>query len=137
MKNERARPCVPVPSGLDRAKKAAVRNNFTGSRVVLAGDATQGETIMSRIKLALIAGVLATGLSAGAQAMPVSNLATVDTGVQPEQTRYVCNAWGRCWWRPNRFYGGPYAYYGGPRFYGPRFYAGPRWYGPRYRAYRW
>ena len=81
---------------------------------------------MSRIKLALIAGVLATGLSAGAQAMPISNLATVDTGVQPEQTRYVCNAWGRCWWRPNRF-DGPYAYYGGPR----RFYGGPR-----YRAWR-
>ena len=64
---------------------------------------------MSRIKLALIAGVLAAGLSAGAQAMPVSNLAAVDTGVQPEAARYVCNAWGRCWWRPNRFYR-PYAY---------------------------
>ena len=90
---------------------------------------------MSKIKLALIAGVLATGLSAGAQAMPVSNLAAVDTGAQPEATRWVCNAWGRCWWRPNRFYG-PYAY-GGPRFYGPRFYGGPRWYGgPRYRAWR-
>ncbi|MET0724291.1 MAG: hypothetical protein ABWY64_26170 [Tardiphaga sp.] len=90
---------------------------------------------MSKIKIALIAGVLATGLSAGAQAMPVSNLAAVDTGAQPEAARWVCNAWGRCWWRPNRFYG-PYAY-GGPRFYGPRFYGGPRWYGgPRYRAWR-
>ena len=68
---------------------------------------------MSKIKLALIAGVLATGLSAGAQAMPVSNLAAVDTGAQPEAARWVCNAWGRCWWRPNCFYG-PYAY-GGPR----------------------
>jgi hypothetical protein len=87
---------------------------------------------MSKIKLALIAGVLATGLSAGAQAMPISNLAAVNTGAQPEQTRMVCNAWGRCWWRPNRFYR-PYAYYGGPR----RFYGGPRWYGgPRYRAWR-
>ena len=37
---------------------------------------------MSKIKLALIAGVLATGLSAGAaQAMPISNLAAVDTAV--------------------------------------------------------
>ena len=65
---------------------------------------------MSKIKLALIAGVLATGLSAGAQAMPVSNLATIDSGAQPEPTRWVCNAWGRCWWRPNYYYR-PYAYY--------------------------
>jgi len=74
---------------------------------------------MSKIKLALIAGVLATGLSAGAQAMPVSNLATIDSGAHPEATRWVCNAWGRCWWRPNYYYR-PYAYYPGPRFYGGR-----------------
>jgi hypothetical protein len=86
---------------------------------------------MSRIKLALIAGVLATGLSAGAQAMPVSNLAAVDTAAAPEEVRWVCNWRGRCWWRPNRWYR-PYAYYGGPRFYR----GGPRWYGPRWRSYR-
>jgi hypothetical protein len=86
---------------------------------------------MSRIKLTLIAGVLATGFAAGAQAMPISNLGAIDTGVTPEQTRWVCNAWGRCWWRPNRFYR-PYAYVPGPRFYGgPRFH-----YGPRSRGYR-
>ena len=87
---------------------------------------------MSKIKLALIAGVLATGLSAGAQAMPISNLATVDTGAQPEQTRWVCNAWGRCWWRPN--YYGAYGYYGGPR----RYYGGPRPWGWGHRHWhRW
>jgi hypothetical protein len=26
-----------------------------------------------------------------------------------EQVRYVCNAWGRCWWRPNWY--GAYGYY--------------------------
>jgi hypothetical protein len=47
----------------------------------------------------------------------------------------VCNAWGRCWWRPNVYYGyGPgYGYYGPPRYYGPRYY-GPRYYG--YYGYR-
>jgi len=82
---------------------------------------------MSKIKLALIAGVLATGLSAGAQAMPISNLATVDTAAAPEQVRWVCNAWGRCWWRPNYYYR-PYGfYYGGPRFYGRRWGGYRRW----------
>ncbi|WP_128924403.1 hypothetical protein [Bradyrhizobium guangxiense] len=35
-----------------------------------------------------------------------------------DQVRMVCNAWGRCWWRPN--YYGAYGYYGPRRFYGPR-----------------
>jgi hypothetical protein len=71
---------------------------------------------MQRIKLALIAGVLATGLPAGgAQAMPVSNLAAVDTAAAPQEVRWICNWRGRCWWRPNRWYR-PYAYYGGPRW---------------------
>jgi hypothetical protein len=47
--------------------------------------------------------------------------------------RWVCNPWGRCWWRP-RFYGA-YGFYGGPRFYGPRFY-GPRFGGWRHRGWR-
>ena len=50
-------------------------------------------------------------LSGGAAAaMPVSNLATVDTGVKADTVRWVCNPWGRCWWRPN--YYDAYAYYG-------------------------
>lgn len=96
---------------------------------------------MSRIKLALMAGLIAAGVSAGfgggAQAMPIANLGTVDTAAAPEEVRWVCNRWGRCWWQPNRLYG-PYAYYRGPRVYGgPRFYGGPRWHGPRWRYRTW
>jgi len=93
---------------------------------------------MSKLKLALMAGLLATGLGAGAQAMPAANLAAVDTAAAPQQVRWVCNAWGRCWWRPNRWYR-PYAYYRGPRFYaGPRYFrGGPRYYGPHWRYRRW
>jgi hypothetical protein len=39
-----------------------------------------------------------------------------------EHVRWVCNPWGRCWWRPNWY--GPYGYWG------PRPIWGPRWYGP-------
>ncbi|MFT4097010.1 MAG: hypothetical protein QM651_07785 [Rhodoblastus sp.] len=49
---------------------------------------------------------------------------------KPEQVRWVCNRWGRCWWRPN--------YYYAPRFYGPpRFYGGPRFYGRPYYRRGW
>lgn len=48
------------------------------------------------------------GLAAAKHATQTSNI---------DQVRWVCNAWGRCWWRPG------YRAYG---FYGPRFY-GPRW----------
>ena len=34
-------------------------------------------------------------------AIPLNNLAVVDTGVKAENVRWVCNPWGRCWWRPN------------------------------------
>jgi hypothetical protein len=50
-----------------------------------------------------------------------------------DQVRMVCNAWGRCWSRPN--YYGAYGYYGGPqRFYG----YGPRPWGWGHRHWhRW
>jgi hypothetical protein len=50
-----------------------------------------------------------------------------------DQVRMVCNAWGRCWSRPN--YYGAYGYYGGPR----RFYGyGPRPWGWGHRHWhRW
>ena len=53
-----------------------------------------------------------------------------------EDVRYVCNAWGRCWWRPDynrrryrilpypydddgpRYYRRPYDYYGDPGDWG-------------------
>ncbi|WP_229190602.1 hypothetical protein [Bradyrhizobium brasilense] len=46
-----------------------------------------------------------------------------------EQVRWICNPWGRCWWRPT-FYGA-YAYYPPPPVYHrpPGFYVGrPWWY---------
>jgi hypothetical protein len=46
-----------------------------------------------------------------------------------EQVRWICNPWGRCWWRPS-FYGA-YAYYPPPRFY----YGRPWWH--RRWHYRW
>lgn len=48
-----------------------------------------------------------------ASAMPISSFAIPSSNA--EQIRYVCNEWGRCWWRPNYR---PYGYYGGPRYYG-------------------
>jgi hypothetical protein len=78
---------------------------------------------MTRIKIALAATAF-FGLSSGAaMSMPLNNLTTVDTGVKAESVRWVCNEWGRCWWRPN--------YYGGYAYYGSRPYRG--W---RHRYYR-
>ena len=67
------------------------------------------------VGLAALGGVaLGSGTAAAfPNGMPSTNrLSNVENVVM------VCNAWGRCWWRPN--------YYVGPRVYG---YAGPRYYG--------
>ena len=82
-----------------------------------------------KFKLAFI-GLAALGgaalISGSASAMP-NGLA----GAPPvsanhvEDVRWVCNPWGRCWWRPN--YYGAYGFYGGPRFYGGRGYYGRGW----------
>lgn len=85
-----------------------------------------------KLKSALIglAAFGALGASAGtAMAMPnglpaANQMTNQASGV--DQVRYVCNAWGRCWWRPN--YYPRHRYYYGPRpFYGPHFYYGPRY----------
>ena len=74
---------------------------------------------MSRFKMVFAASIL-FGLSSGAaMAIPLNNLAVVDTGVKAENVRWVCNPWGRCWWRPN--YYGAYSYYA-PRPYWRRHY---------------
>jgi hypothetical protein len=44
-----------------------------------------------------------------------------------EQVRWVCNPWGRCWWRPN--YYGAFAYYPPPP---PGVYLGPPWWHRRW-----
>lgn len=58
--------------------------------------------------------------------MPVTPLSGVSSGAQ--HVRYVCDAWGRCWWRPNYYAPRYYA----PRYYGPRYYAPRPYYGPRF-----
>jgi hypothetical protein len=89
---------------------------------------------MKKLVVALIGlstiGTLAASLTT-ANAMPVQQPGVVSSNA--EQVRYVCNAWGRCWWRPN-YYVAPRYY--GPRFYGPRFYGGPRYYGGWNRGWR-
>jgi hypothetical protein len=74
-----------------------------------------------KTRLALMAAATVIGLAAsagGASAAMPNGLAGVQTpAAATEQVRWVCNPWGRCWWRPN--YYRSYGYYGGgPRFYG-------------------
>ena len=41
-----------------------------------------------------------------------------DANANIDHVRWVCNPWGRCFWRPN--YYGAYGFYRGPRrYYGP------------------
>ncbi len=61
---------------------------------------------------AAICGGLAT---TAATAMPVAPL-TNDSAAKIEHVRWVCGAYGRCWWRPN-YYGGYYGYAYAPRPY--------------------
>lgn len=84
-----------------------------------------------KLKLAAAAALVAAALTPGvaSAAMPNGLSGAAAAGSQAaavDQVRYVCNEWGRCWWRPN--YYGAYGYYG-PRFYGPRHHYGPRHFG--------
>ena len=72
-------------------------------------------------------GAVATA-STAVSAMPIPSFAIPSSNA--EQVRYVCNEWGRCWWRPdyNRPYGYGYGY--GYRYRrddddGPRYYRRP------------
>lgn len=91
-----------------------------------------------KLKIGLVAASLFGALAASspASAMPVAPAPATSQVSDVEQVRMVCDAWGRCFWRPNYYgyYGAPAPYYG-PRYYGPRYY-GPRYYGPRYYGYR-
>jgi hypothetical protein len=91
---------------------------------------TPGRSLMINLKYAVV-GLTALGcvaLSSTASTMPngmpsTSRLSNVENVVM------VCNAWGRCWWRPN-YYVGPRVYrygYVGPRHYGYRRGWGRRW----------
>jgi Spy/CpxP family protein refolding chaperone len=85
-----------------------------------------------KLKLAIfgIAALCGVALApAAASAMP-NGLPAGHPTANIEQVRYVCNAWGRCWWRPNDY--GAYGFYGGPRFYGPQ-----PWHGGPHRQGGW
>ena len=70
---------------------------------------------MTKLKLASATALLFGSLVATASAMPVAPLPT-DAISNADQVRWVCNPYGRCWWRPN--YYGYYGYVGPPRYYG-------------------
>jgi hypothetical protein len=70
---------------------------------------------------AVVVGLTALGCialtTAAASAMPNGlPLASAGQTANVDQVRYVCNPWGRCFWRPN--YYGAYNYYGYHRPYG-------------------
>jgi hypothetical protein len=78
-------------------------------------------SLMINLKCAMV-GLAALGgsaLASGmASAMPNGLPAAAGQQSNVENVVMVCNAWGRCWWRPN-YYVGPRVYgYGGPRYYG-------------------
>ncbi|MBR0716039.1 hypothetical protein [Bradyrhizobium liaoningense] len=82
-----------------------------------------------KLGIGLVAASLFAALAASpaASAMPIAPAPQVTPDV--EQVRYVCDIYGRCWWRPSY-----YGYYGPRPYYRPRYYGyGPRVYGPRYR----
>jgi hypothetical protein len=86
-----------------------------------------------KLKIGLVAASLFGALAASpaASAMPIAPAPATPQVSGVEQVVMVCNAVGRCWWRPNYGYYGPRPYYG-PRYYGG--YYGPRRYG--YYGYR-
>ncbi|MGP9813893.1 hypothetical protein ACTZWT_20475 [Rhodopseudomonas sp. NSM] len=87
---------------------------------------------------ALGAAILAPGVASAAMpnGLPGPANAVGSQAANVDQVRYVCDRWGRCFWRPNYYgaygYYGPRRYYGPPRFHGgPRFYGRPGWHGGR------
>ena len=78
---------------------------------------------MINLKYAVVGLVALGGATLGpgtASAMP-NGLPAAGQLSNVEKVVMVCNAWGRCWYRPN--------YYVGPRVYGYGGYVGPRFYG--------
>ncbi len=71
-----------------------------------------------------LAGLGAVTLGAGAASAMPNGMPATGPFSNAENVVMVCNAWGRCWYRPN--------YYVGPRVYGYGGYAGPRYYGGGY-----
>ena len=87
------------------------------TRIVLALAAT--------LTLGAITGAVSTASAAPMLDRGVATAADIDQ-VKPEAVRWVCNAWGRCWWRPGYAYR-PYGFYGPRRYYGRGWGGGRRW----------
>jgi hypothetical protein len=86
---------------------------------------------MINLKYAVVGLVAFGGAALGpntASAMP-NGMPAAGQLSNVEKVVMVCNAWGRCWWRPNYHVAPPvYRYgYGGPRYYGYRRGWGRRW----------
>ena len=81
----------------------------------------------------VVLGAAAIG-SGTASAMPNGMPATRQLS-NVENVVMVCNAWGRCWYRPNYYVGPPVYGYGG--YVGPRYYGGGYGYGWRRGYRRW
>src|SRR5215210_8117621 len=77
----------------------------------------------------ILAGALVlAGASTPASALPIgpNPLVANQTTADLTPVRWVCNPWGRCWWRP------------GPRYgWGPPPYRRYGWGPPPYRRYGW
>jgi hypothetical protein len=76
------------------------------------------KTAKRNLKILFAAAAIGGGLTmsfatTAATAMPVAPLAS-DSAAKIEHVRWVCGAYGRCWWRPN-YYGGSYGYAYAPR----------------------
>lgn len=82
---------------------------------------------MSKTRLVLALSATLTLGALGLSAAPASAAPIMDPGVaaaadlaqtKPEAVRWVCNAWGRCWWRSGYRAYRPYGFYGPRRHYG-------------------
>lgn len=71
---------------------------------------------LKRVVIGLIALAGICVLAPGAASAMPNGLPHAEHLSNIDQVRWVCNPWGRCWWRPN-FYGA-YGYYRAPRVYG-------------------
>ncbi|HME30692.1 MAG TPA: hypothetical protein VKE53_12645 [Pseudolabrys sp.] len=71
---------------------------------------------MSKLKLIFAGAVLCCAFKTTAvSAMPIAPVAT-NVATNAQQVRWVCGPYGRCWWRPNYYYG-YYGYAYAPRPY--------------------
>lgn len=86
---------------------------------------------MMRLIIPAIVAVVSLGalVTTSANALPMAPAAPIASGV--DQARWVCNEWGRCWWRQD--YHRRYGYYGYGGYDRPRYRYGYGYYGrPHY-----